>query len=589
MLRQAQGRWYRRRGARAALVAAGVLLASYAVAATATAATVPRGTTVASVEVGGLSRARAEEALEAGLAERTAAPVPVSVGDATDQLDPAASGLGLDAAGTVDAAVGPAWSPVSLWRHAAGGGEVAPVSDVDAPALEAALTELADRVGDPAVEGAITFEGGEPVVVEPAPGTTVDVAAARARVAEEWLGGERPVVLPTAPDVPEVDREAVERALAEFAEPAVAAPLAVAVGDRTVELPVDVVAPLLSTTPEGGELVGRVDGAGLVAAVLSADPEAVAVPQDARIEIAGGAPRVVPGVPGTAIDEAALADAAATALARTGAERVATAELAESEPEVTTAEAEALGVVELIAEFATTLTPDAPRTENITIAAREVDGTLLLPGETFSLNETLGQRTPDKGYNQAGVISGGKLTKDYGGGVSQLATTLFNGMFFAGLDEVEHKAHSLYFSRYPEGREATVAWPSVDLKFTNDSGKGVLIQTWVAGGEVRTAFWGTKLYDVEATKSPRRNVRTPVERVETGEDCAPQSPITGFDVTVTRTFRQAGAVVRTEEFPTSYNKLDAVRCEAAPAAPPVDPQAAAPDAAPSPPPPPPEG
>ena len=574
---------------RAGVVAVGVIAASYAAAATATASTVPRGTTVAGVEVGGLSRARAEAALEDGLADRTGAPVPVTAGTAADELDPATSGLALDAAGTVDAALGSAWSPVTLWRHAAGGGEVEPVSDVDETALEAALGELAERVGQPAVEGAITFEGGAPTVVEPVEGTTVDVAAAQELVAEQWVAGQRPIALPTTAEVPEVVDAAVERALAAFAEPAVSAPLAVAVGDRTVELPTSAVAPLLSTAPEGGELVGRVDGPGLVAAVLAADPEAVSVPQDARVEIAAGAPRVVPGVPGTAIDEAALAEAAATAASAAGVERVATAELAESEPEVTTAEAEALGVVERISEFASTLTPDGPRTENITIAAREVNGTLLLPGETFSLNETLGQRTPEKGYNQAGVISGGKLTKDYGGGVSQLATTLFNGMFFAGLDEVEHKAHSLYFSRYPEGREATVAWPSVDLKFTNDSGKGVLIETWVAGGQVHTAFWGTKLYDVEATKGPRRNVRTPAERVETGEDCVAQSPITGFDVTVTRTFRQGGAVVRTEDFRTSYNELDAVRCEAAPAAPPVDPQVSAPDAVPAPVPPPPEG
>ncbi len=71
----------------------------------------------------------------------------------------------------------------------------------------------------------------------------------------------------------------------------------------------------------------------------------------------------------------------------------------------------------------------------------------------------MGERTAENGFTIGYVISNGVLVKDYGGGVSQMATTTFNAMFFAGLEDIEHKPHSFYIDRYPEGREATVAWP----------------------------------------------------------------------------------------------------------------------------------
>jgi vancomycin resistance protein YoaR len=122
-----------------------------------------------------------------------------------------------------------------------------------------------------------------------------------------------------------------------------------------------------------------------------------------------------------------------------------------AQPDLTTAEAQALGVRERVSTFTTRFPNNPPRTTNIRIAARRLDGVLVRPGEVFSLNETLGRRTPAKGYQQAPVIESGRLVKDYGGGVSQVSTTLFNAVFFAGLDVVTHKPHSFYISRYPRG------------------------------------------------------------------------------------------------------------------------------------------
>jgi vancomycin resistance protein YoaR len=302
-----------------------------------------------------------------------------------------------------------------------------------------------------------------------------------------------------------------------------------------------------------------VDGAKLRAAVLAAAPEIGVVPKDARIELRNGKPVVVPAVSGVTIDPAALAEAARPALLLAAGDRRATVQTAVKEPALTTGKAEALGVKEQVSTFATNLTDNAQRTENLRIAARTVNGTLVMPGETFSLNGVLGQRTPEKGYNQAPAISGGRLVRDYGGGVSQMATTIFNNVFFSGLQDVYHKPHSFYISRYPEGREATVNWPTVDLKWKNDSPYAVLIQAWV-DSKVHVSFWSTKVWDIEAGKSERSNFRSPKTVHDDSPGCVSQDANGGFDVSVSRIFKKNGATVKTETFHTTYIAEDEVIC-----------------------------
>ena len=140
-----------------------------------------------------------------------------------------------------------------------------------------------------------------------------------------------------------------------------------------------------------------------------------------------------------------------------------------------TADARKLRIREQVSAFTTYFPHAAYRNTNIGRAAELVDGTILEPGETFSLNDTVGERTRANGFTKGFVIEDGVYKEDLGGGVSQMATTTFNAMFFAGLKDIEHKTHSFYIDRYPVGREATVAWGSVDLRFQNDTPYGVLI------------------------------------------------------------------------------------------------------------------
>lgn len=135
-----------------------------------------------------------------------------------------------------------------------------------------------------------------------------------------------------------------------------------------------------------------------------------------------------------------------------------------------------------ISEFTTYYKCCESRVTNIHLIADAVDGAVVEPGETWSVNEYVGQRTTAKGYVAAGAIIGGELVccdhpANIGGGTSQFATTLYNAVFFAGLEDVTHKPHSIYFSRYPLGHEATLGWTTPDLAFRNDTETPLTIET----------------------------------------------------------------------------------------------------------------
>ena len=200
---------------------------------------------------------------------------------------------------------------------------------------------------------------------------------------------------------------------------------------------------------------------------------------------------------------------------------------------------------------------------------------MLEPGDVFSLNETVGERTADNGFVPGFIISNGIFKQDYGGGVSQMATTTFNAMFFAGLKDIEHKPHSFYIDRYPVGREATVAWPSVDLRFENDTPYGVLIDAKVTPGSpssqgvVTVRMFSTKHWDITTEASDRYAYAPPATRTLNTPDCYPNTGYSGFQIDVWRYFRKPGEseLDHEEKFHTSYTPSDTVICKPPPKSP----------------------
>lgn len=154
--------------------------------------------------------------------------------------------------------------------------------------------------------------------------------------------------------------------------------------------------------------------------------------------------------------------------------------------------ANTLGVKEVIGQFTTQHPAGQPRVTNIHRIADLTRGVVIPPGETFSVNKFVGRRTKEDGFVSAPAISDGQFVDDIGGGVSQYATTLFNAAFFGGVDITAYKPHSIYIGRYPFGREATLAYPGVDLAIRNNSPYGIMIWPTYTASSVTVQLWSTR-------------------------------------------------------------------------------------------------
>jgi len=152
----------------------------------------------------------------------------------------------------------------------------------------------------------------------------------------------------------------------------------------------------------------------------------------------------------------------------------------------------------LLSDFTTYHSCCENRVINIQLMADAVGGHVVMPGDTFSINAVVGRRTSAKGYKPAGAIIGGYVqccdfAENIGGGTSQFATTFYNAIFFSAMEDVFHQPHTAWFSRYPQGREATMGYPSPDVKFRNTTDHPVLITTHHAGyrgRSIEVKFWG---------------------------------------------------------------------------------------------------
>jgi vancomycin resistance protein YoaR len=166
-------------------------------------------------------------------------------------------------------------------------------------------------------------------------------------------------------------------------------------------------------------------------------------------------------------------------------------------PELTADELEDMGVTEVVSSFTTDLVPGQPRNTNIHLAADYIDGDLIRPGETYSLNQGIGQRTSERGFVENGFIEEGELISVVGGGVSQMGTTFVNAAWFAGIRIHEFTPHSLYFTHYPMGREATISWGTLDVVVENDSPHAIMVLTAHTDSSVTVAFASSPWAEVD--------------------------------------------------------------------------------------------
>jgi vancomycin resistance protein YoaR len=280
---------------------------------------------------------------------------------------------------------------------------------------------------------------------------------------------------------------------------------------------------------------------------------------NARFVLDGRRVRVRPSRPGLAVDGRWLADSVAAA-AGSSFNR-ASLRLKQIRADLTTREAEELGIRQRISTFTTDMGPSSSnRIHNVQLMADYIDGTIVRPGESFSFNESVGPRTAERGFREGQMIIGSLLLPAIGGGVCQTATTLFNNAFELGLPILERHNHSFYISHYPMGRDATVSWGGPDFAFKNDLKTGILIKTTYTSSTLTFSFYGSDPgRKVVSSTGDRTNWRSP-RTTYALDPYAPRGSVrtvsgsnqSGFDVTVTRKVYEHGKLKRRDAFTSAY-------------------------------------
>ena len=492
------------------------------------------GTTVGGTDVGGLDRAAVRAAVEDLAATRTSGALPVTAAGVRARLPRDLLQVDVDA--TVDRAMDDGGSALGLLLRR--GDEVDLTTSTDDARLRDRLEALATDVDRPPFGGDLAVNGLQVAAVPPTPGRALEVAAAAEAVTQALESGstaptELPVTTLPAPSTP-----AQVEAVATAARAALGGDYVLGQGGLSIRVTRQEVAPLLRLAQGGAGPVLALDPAALRARVAPKAARLAAAPRDAAVSVAEPAavvdaqgdlvwtPRpaqvtVRPATVGRTVDvDAATARLRARVLSAD--RRPQPLAVTALQPSIPTAAANRVRSV--IGTFTTRFQAGQPRATNIRRIAELVDGTWVLPGAEFSLNGTAGRRTRARGFVADGAIVDGVLTDEVGGGVSQFATTLFNAAFFAGVPILEHKPHSFYISRYPAGRESTVYFGAIDVRFRNDTAAPVLVRTRSTAGSVTVELYGDNGgRRVVSSSGPRRprpggGFRIDVTRTTTGGD-----------------------------------------------------------------------
>lgn len=550
----------------ASLTAAAVVVIGYVALAFWTGWAVPAGTHVAGIDIGSMSREEAVKALDEGLAERSEAPVLLSAGEGTEaEFSPADVSLDYSAENTVDALTGARFNPVDIFRGLTGRlNHKSLAIEVDSQALDTTAESLAEDLSVTPKNAELAFSADKPKITEGKNGREVTAADIVDAVETQWPAQDgKPLSAEAETVEPDITDAEAQRAKTDIAEPAVASPVILeAAGEKSGEelkLSPKAIAQAASFVPRDSELALELDGKALKTALFEENDGVGEEAQNASFEFSDGTMSVVPSKDGISAKDADVQKAVDAALSAD--DRRAELPLTAKKASFTTDDAKNMKM-ETIGKFSTPYSSQAGRDTNLKVASGKVDGTVVQPGEQFSLNKALGKRTAANGYRKAGVISGGEMKDDYGGGVSQVSTTLFNAAFFSGMQLDEHKAHSRYISRYPEGREATLDWHSIDMAFTNTSDKPVVLHMSVSDGKVNAEIKGEKTLEVEAGKSGRFAHTSPSTVKKSGPSCKPQSPRGGWSITIYRTMKniETGKVSK-DQFTTVYSPVNRIECD----------------------------
>jgi vancomycin resistance protein YoaR len=476
------------------------------------------GVEIAGVDVSGLTSAEARQKLEKASSRLTWVPVQFVATNKHFEVAPAQLGIFInwDAAIARARREGDGLGPLRGFKRLEMrllGNHIKPRVKLSSPALKKLILTIAKRVDKPALEPALILDGSQPTVVPGHKGRALDKKQA-AEIVVRTLGSlsRSTVELPVRVIVPSVRRGDLVRVAGQV-RTAASAPVLLKLGPVRWTIPAAQIQKML-VFPHDGERNLTIGGppANIFLGSLAKRLDRPA--KDATFSIVGRSIRVIPARIGRVLDREKTASAILIAALNPG-HRIASLVIKTAQPKRTTEQVKAMGITGLVGSYETSFSGTANRIHNVQLVAKLIDNEFIAPGAIFSFNQTTGQRSADKGFLTAPQIANGKLVDALGGGICQVSTTVFNAAYEAGLDIRERTNHALYISHYPLGRDATVNWPSPDLKFRNDTDHWILVRTFSSYSTLLVALYGTPQHRKVVSETAPLNVTgpPPVEKI----------------------------------------------------------------------------
>lgn len=535
------------------------------------------GVSIGGVNVGGKAPADVIAMLKAELPRKAAVPVTVSQGTTTWKVKASDIGASFDYLALSDSAMavgrsGSFFGAIGQRFHAWFGGTQLPApATADPDKLSATIDRIASAI-DVAPKDAALKVSASGVTMKPSSiGVAVDQTKLQADLLNAFTAESRAVSVRASTAQPKINDAAAQSAQA-IVEKMIAAPVSVTYQAKTWTLSAAQLAKMItfqqletSSTPARWVLdpvIGTAEASKtlvpLVGAALGTPP------RNARFKTQGGKVTIVPSADGVGPDVADFSASLTTLLKNEARGRSLELRTKITAPTLTTDQARSMGIHDRISTFTTTYGGSiAPRINNIHVLGAALDGKLVAPGATFSLNGAVGERTAAKGYQEAFAIVKGKLVQQMGGGICQVATTIFNAVFLSGFPVLERINHSYYLAHYPTGRDATVSWGGPDLRWKNTTSKWVLVSVSYTSDSITVSLYGTSpKYDVTYTTGPFtkdqpfNTIKVLDPTLPVGEMNIVDSGVDGRSVVVTRTVKQGGTVIRTDTFTSNYTPKD---------------------------------
>jgi vancomycin resistance protein YoaR len=555
------------------------------------------GVSIAGVDLSGLSPSEAALRLNQNLTYPYTGKIVLRDGNKVWVVTPAQMGMTFDASASAQAAYrlgrsgGLFASLDGQLRARSQGAEVSPVILFDQRVAHQYLQALSAEVDQPVMEASLKVEGTNVVALPGQVGRNLDVEGTLVFLSAQmqtFRDGEVPLVIrEQQPEIMDVSSQA------DVARRVLSEPLRLYIPNAAEGDPgpwtydVQILANMLTVHRVENEVQVALDQGPLRDMLLGIATQVDRSAENARFyfdDPTGQLVLIQNATIGRTIDTEANIAAINAALLQ-GEHNIAL-QIVEDQPEVTDGSTAAqLGITQLVSsETSYFYGSSAERIQNIQAASARFHGLLIAPGETFSMGDALGDVSLDNGFAEALIIYGGRTIKGVGGGVCQVSTTLFRTVFFGGYPVVERYSHAYRVSYYEQtasgsidsrlaGLDATVYFPLVDFKFTNDTPYWILMETYVSP-EARTLTW--KFYSTSdgrsvtwETTGPQNVVPAPkplfeeTDELKAGQIRQVDWAANGADVVVTRTVMKNGAVYFTDDFKTHYEPWQAV-CEVAP-------------------------